>query len=100
MPQTYHTAAQRVQQMELYFDLLRHAQALSPHHWQQDPLLRQMLRILTDYYESGLWLEDFRRDEQGLFPEDMKRGILSEDGFYDFLTEISQFSGNTPENCP
>jgi hypothetical protein len=29
-------------------------------------------------------------DEQGCFPEDMKRGVLSEDGLYDLLEEAKK----------
>ena len=45
------------------------------------------LAILLDYYENGQWLRDYRLDEQGLLPSDLKRGILSEDGFYNYLQQ-------------
>ena len=45
------------------------------------------LSILLDYYENGQWLRDYRMDEQGLLPSDLKRGILSEDGFYNYLQQ-------------
>ena len=45
------------------------------------------LSILLDYYENGQWLLDYRLDEQGLLPSDLKRGILSEDGFYNYLQQ-------------
>lgn len=43
---------------------------------------------LTDYLESGAWREDFEADEAGLVPTTLKRGVLSEDGLYDLLTDI------------
>ena len=45
------------------------------------------LSILLDYYENGQWLRDYRLDEQRLLPSDLKRGILSEDGFYNYLQQ-------------
>lgn len=42
---------------------------------------------LDDYYGSPEWFDDLNADEQGLLPQDLKRGVLSEDGIYDVLTE-------------
>ena len=44
---------------------------------------------LSAYY-SGYWRKDFEMDEEGIFPEDMKRGVLSEDGLYDLLEEAEK----------
>lgn len=43
---------------------------------------------LTEYYEGGLWMQDYCRDERGEFPAGLKRGVLSEDAVYDLLTEL------------
>ena len=64
---------ERVRQMEVLYDLAREA---------GDP---EALAALADYMDSGLWLADYTRDEQGLLPKDMKRGVLSQDGLYDLL---------------
>ena len=48
----------------------------------------QKLRLLDDYYTSGQWRADYEADEQGLLPDDLKRGVLSQDALYDLLTEI------------
>ena len=50
----------------------------------------ERIRELTKYYEGGLWMQDFCRDEQGAFPADLKRGVLSEDAVYDLLTELAE----------
>lgn len=47
----------------------------------------QKLRMLENYYTSGQWRDDYEADEQGLLPDDLKRGILSQDALYDLLTE-------------
>ena len=41
---------------------------------------------LAEYYETD-WREDFEADERGDLPRDLKRGVLSEDGLYDLLTD-------------
>ena len=48
---------------------------------------RPALEELAAYYDGGDWLSDFTADEAGLLPEDLKRGVLSEDGLYDLLLE-------------
>jgi len=52
------------------------------------------IRELTEYYESGLWMQDYRRDECGEFPAGLKRGVLSEDVVYDLLTELDARCGS------
>ncbi len=41
--------------------------------------------LLVSYYESNKWRKDFEDDEKGLLPEDLKRGVLSEDGIYNLI---------------
>lgn len=45
------------------------------------------VKTLEAYYEKD-WRADFELDEAGGLPEDMKRGVLSEDGLYNVLTGI------------
>ena len=45
---------------------------------------------LSAYYESDLWMEDYEADEAGELPADLKRGVLSEDGLYNLLTEYEE----------
>ena len=40
---------------------------------------------LNDYYGSDLWKQDFLDDEAGRLPQDLKRGVLSEDGIWNLL---------------
>ncbi len=44
-------------------------------------------RKLSDYYGSDQWMQDYTDDEAGKLPRDLKRGVLSEDGVYDLITE-------------
>ena len=49
--------------------------------------LEEKLNMLEDYYTAGQWLEDYEADEQGLLPDDLKRGVLSQDALYDLFME-------------
>ena len=43
------------------------------------------IRELATYYASDEWKIDFEADEKGILPNDLKRGVLSEDGIYNML---------------
>ena len=45
------------------------------------------LKELNEYYGSLAWRRDLADDEAGKLPPDLKRGVLSEDGAYDALTD-------------
>ena len=49
--------------------------------------LREKYRELINYYSGDEWMKDFDADEAGNLPEDLKRGILSEDAVYDLLAK-------------
>ena len=42
---------------------------------------------LSAYYGSEEWHADLAEDEAGKLPADLKRGVLSEDGIYDVLSD-------------
>lgn len=69
--------------MEEHFDGLLETAQLRLQNLEEDP----NFRILTEYYESGLWLKDYELDEKGLLPKELKRGVLSQDGLYNLLCE-------------
>lgn len=49
--------------------------------------VQPLVRELDDYYGSDDWRQDYADDEAGKLPADLKRGVLSEDGVYDALTD-------------
>lgn len=78
---------ERIKQMEERFDRVSDAvtklsEALEAYRSVQDELL-----ILNSYYGSDEWKQDFADDEAGLLPKDLKRGVLSEDGVWDVMSE-------------
>ena len=73
----------RIKRMERVFDTLIWQSKNTP-----NDIDMKLLKRLTDYYEGGKWSLDYRLDESGLLPIDLKRGVLSEDGVYDLLSDI------------
>ena len=76
---------ERIRKMEAIFD---QAQKLmeAPEKNKEEYLEYQgEIEILAGYYESPKWKEDLSLDEEGALPQDLKRGVLSEDGIYDLL---------------
>lgn len=49
------------------------------------PQVREDEEILSDYLESPDFETDFEAEERGELPENLPRGVLSEDGIYDAL---------------
>jgi len=61
--------AARVARMEHYLDTIQSAVRGGAEWCAEDAPANQMLRSLIEYYENGLWMEDFARDERGEFPD-------------------------------
>ena len=81
---------ENILRMEGYYDCLRAAVIFAGESLTADETLREMLTELTAYYDGGQWLADYELDEQGLLPPWLKRGVLSQDGLYNLLCEISE----------
>ena len=84
----------RIRRMERMFD------ALSAAHARGEALnaLEEEIRELTAYLDGGQWLADYERDERGGWPDDLKRGVLSEDAVYDLFTEIFRYKPLFPRH--
>ena len=48
--------------------------------------VQEAVQELSAYYGSEEWHADLAEDEAGNLPQDLKRGVLSEDGIYDVLS--------------
>lgn len=83
MEQRIFEASCRIRQMESLFDALQAEDA------RKSPGFFKDLQTLLEYYDGGHWLQDYQLDEQGLLPKDLKRGVLSQDGIYNFLLELN-----------
>ena len=52
------------------------------------------IAALEQYYGSEEWKQDFAADEAGLLPADLKRGVLSEDGIWNLLSDVRELKQN------
>lgn len=84
-------AIERIRQMEQCFDMLQDVENTNPKAFLEDASVKEEMQILLQYYEGGQWLRDYELDEAGLLPHNLKRGVLSEDAVYNFLTRIENF---------
>ena len=62
---------ERIRQMELYFDTLQKAMNENLDAFQNDTSLKEMLKVLSQYYEGGQWLSDYELDEKGVLPQNL-----------------------------
>ena len=47
---------------------------------------------LDNYYGSEMWKQDYADDEAGRLPANLKRGVLSEDGIWNLLSDARELS--------
>lgn len=52
------------------------------------------LQSLYHYYYGPEWREDLALDEKGQLPEDLRRGVLSEDGLYNLFGDTGALAEN------
>ena len=78
LPDTPESVQAQIQRVTYYENIMQQAESGAP----------ELLQQLSDYYGSPAWKRDFAADEAGLFPKDLKRGVLSEDGVYNLLEQF------------
>ena len=88
---------ERIKQMELLLDrsslaVIRLSAALDDYE-----AVQTAVRELSAYYGSDEWKKDFADDEQGLLPENLKRGVLSEDGIWNLLSDCRDLNKRMQE---
>ena len=55
------------------------------------------IKLLDEYYGSDEWKQDFADDEAGSLPADLKRGVLSEDGIWNLLSDARELDTRITE---
>ena len=78
----------RIIKMERYFDELLAENLRTRGLYSASKTIRGKINALKNYYQNGLWLQDYESDERGELPRGLKRGILSQDALYNFLSDI------------
>ena len=57
------------------------------------------IAALDDYYGSQTWRQDFDDDASGLLPANLKRGVLSEDGIWNLLSDYRELMGRLQQTA-
>ena len=83
---------ERIRQMELRME--RAAKAVMELSAALDNYesVQEDIAALEQYYGSEAWKQDFADDEAELLPEELKRGVLSEDGIWNLLSDASELN--------
>ncbi len=91
-------AVHRIKRMEKCFDFLLRTFENDGKKALDNKTFCKKLDRITHYYQNGLWLSDYERDERGELPQNLKRGCLSQDGIYDLLSDIYAHTDDETEN--
>ena len=81
---------ERIEEMEKHFEVASNFVARLSGALDDFVRIQESIKALETYYGSKEWKKDFRDDEKGLLPTDLKRGVLSEDGIWNLLEEIQE----------
>lgn len=87
----YEAAVERIEKMEKAFDRAQAAGA------KLEKALKAYSKSLADIktlggYYVGQWKKDFAADENGELPSELKRGVLSEDGLWNFFDDSRELA--------
>ena len=83
---------ERIRQMELRMERAARAVMELSAALDNYEAAQEDIAALNDYYGSEAWKQDFAADEAGLLPADLKRGVLSEDGIWNLLSDASELN--------
>ena len=72
--------------MEQLLDFIIEARKEQHANQEKSARIQEAIHILSEYYGSDEWKQDFADDEAGLLPKNLKRGVLSEDGIWNVLS--------------
>ncbi|MBO7141206.1 MAG: DUF4298 domain-containing protein [Prevotella sp.] len=53
---------------------------------------QEAITALSEYYGSDDWKQDYADDEAGHLPAGLKRGVLSEDGIWNLLSDSQELN--------
>ena len=81
---------ERIRQMELRMKRVAKAVVKLSAALENYESVQEDIAALEQYYGSEAWKQDFAADEAGLLPADLKRGVLSEDGIWNLLSDASE----------
>ena len=83
---------ERIKQMEMRMERAAKAVMELSAALENYEAVQEDISALEQYYGSEAWKQDFAADEAGLLPADLKRGVLSEDGIWNLLSDVSELA--------
>ena len=84
-PEEKRQQIERIEKYEAMLDAVRTFLAQDNPSQDECARIAETVSALEAYYTSLAWRQDYHDEENGLFPSDLKRGVLSEDGIYNVL---------------
>ncbi len=78
-------AIERIQEMEAILDRATKVMDELESKLAEFETIQTDIKKLEKYYTGKAWKSDFKLDEEGKLPKDLKRGVLSEDGIDNLL---------------
>ncbi len=78
-------AIERIQEMEAILDRATRVMDELESKLAEFEALQPDIKKIEKYYTGKAWKSDFKLDEEGKLPKDLKRGVLSEDGIDNLL---------------
>ena len=85
----------RIRKMEQLFDLAKEAMEEPTMSLETYEKAQEAIAVISEYYGSKEWKQDYADDEAGLLPKDLKRGVLSEDGLWNLLSDWQEVKTRT-----
>lgn len=87
----------RIQAMEFIFNELLEVLPNAENTLEKFEQSLPQYKVLQEYYQSSVWIEDRETDINKEIPQDMNRGVLSEDGIWNMMTDYFEFSKKISE---
>ena len=84
------TRIDRITHMEALFDKSEEVIRRLDQALEEFAEIENDIAELEAYYTSAQWRKDFKADEAGKLPKDLKRGVLSEDGLWNLLSDYGR----------
>lgn len=83
---------ERIKQMELRMEHAAKAVMALSVALDNYEAVQEDLTALSEYYDGEAWKQDYTDDEAGRLPADLKRGVLSEDGIWNLLSDANELN--------
>ena len=80
-----HNCIERITHMEENLDIAKKALEDFEKSLENFLAVQKNIKELSDYYFSRQWMADYDADSRGEIPQNLKRGVLSEDAAYNLI---------------